>query len=120
MLIRAQFVLFKFIYRLKVVMMTGSQVLTYFFLALMLWTTSVKAASQKIYAVQVITIADSTHPSQPTLPKKIPLREKSWFVNYRATVFKINRIVNYIMAIVAVACIVLVFLLIAKIVLSLR
>jgi hypothetical protein len=37
-------------------MITSNQVLTYFFLAFMLSTTLVEAASQKIYAVQVITL----------------------------------------------------------------
>ena len=56
-------------------MITSNQVLTYFFLAFMLSTTLVEAASQKTYDVQVITLADSTRPSQPTLPKKYPLEK---------------------------------------------
>ena len=100
-------------------MITSNQVLTYFFLAFMLSTTLIEAASQKTYAVQVITLADSTRPSQPTLPKKIPIREKPWFVNYRATVFKVSRALNYIMAFVAITCIVLVLFFIVKFVLNL-
>ena len=94
----------------------GKKMRTYWFLAFMLWTPTVEAASHKAHAVQAIMQADS---SRPTTTKKVPLRERQWFTNYRATVFKISRVLHYIMIVVAIGCLVFVLVLVTKFVLYL-
>ena len=85
--------------------------LTYWLLVFMLWTTITEAASYKTYAVQTIMEADST---RPVITKKIPLRERQWFIKYRATAFKILRVLHYIVTVVAIACFVFILILILK------
>jgi hypothetical protein len=93
-------------------MIMGYKLSTYLLLTFLLWTIQLEAASHRVYAVHVITLADSTRPNQPI--KKIPLRERRWFINYRTAVSKVSRIIYYIMAVVAVACIVFVLFLVVN------
>ena len=97
-------------------MTMGKKRWAYWFLAFMLWAPAVEAASHKAHAVHAIVQADS---SRPTTTKKIPLRERRWFTNYRATVFKVSRVLHYIMIVLAVGCLIFVLFLVTKFILYL-
>lgn len=94
----------------------GNRIWGCWFLMFILLTTKVEAANHGTYTAQNNAPADSI---RPKMIQKITFGERPWFIKYRTTVFKISRVIHYIMAIIAVVCIVFVLLLVVKFVLRL-